>query len=204
MYYMNDVTHLGFFDIPIFSSIPNLVFLAPASLAEYTAVLRWAVAQTEHPVMIRMPVGGYDASPYAVRTDYSDLNTYQVVQEGAAVAILGVGNFAPLASAAADELEKEGIHATVINPIFLAGLDTALLDRLKEKHSLILTLEDGILDGGFGQKIAAYYGMDANVRVRNYGLPKEFHDRYQSAELAQEYHLTAEQIAADTLTALKR
>ncbi|ANR70018.1 1-deoxy-D-xylulose-5-phosphate synthase [Selenomonas sp. oral taxon 126] len=204
IYYMNDVTHLGFFDIPLFANIPNLVFLAPASLDEYKAVLRWSVAQTKHPVMIRMPVMGYEESPHSVRTDYSALNKYQVITEGAEVAILGAGNFAQLASAAATELEKEGVKATVVNPIFLAGLDTALLDRLKEKHSLILTLEDGILDGGFGQKIAAYYGMDANVRVRNYGLPKEFHDRYQSAELAQEYHLTAEQIAADTLTALKR
>ena len=203
MYYMNDVTHLGFFDIPIFANIPNLVFLAPASLDEYNAVLRWSVEQTEHPVMIRMPVMGYEASPYAVRTDYSELNKYQVVQEGADIAILGVGNYAALASAAADELAKEDIRATVINPIFLSGLDTALLDHLKKKHSLILTLEDGILDGGFGQKIASYYGMDAALRVRNYGLPKEFHDRYRSAELAQEYHLTAEQIATDTLFALK-
>ncbi len=204
IYYMNDVTHLGFFDIPLFTNIPNLVFLAPASLDEYMAVLRWAVAQTTHPIMIRMPVMGYETSPYAVRTDYSALNTYQVVREGAEVAIIGAGNFAALASAAAVAMEKEGIHATVVNPIFLSGLDTALLDSLKEKHRLILTLEDGILDGGFGQKIAAYYGMDANVRVRNYGLPKEFHDRYQSAELARAHHLTAEQIAADTLTVLKR
>ena len=204
MYYMNDVTHLGFFDIPIFSNIPNLVFLAPASLAEYTAVLRWAVAQTTHPIMIRMPVMGYETSPYPVRTDYSELNKYQVVREGSEVAILGAGNFAQLASVAADELEKEGIHATVVNPIFLSGLDTALLDSLKEKHRLILTLEDGILEGGFGQKIAAYYGMDANVRVRNYGIAKEFHDRYDASELARAHHLTAEQIAADTLTALKR
>ena len=204
IYYMNDVTHLGFFDIPIFTNIPNLVFLAPASLDEYMAVLRWSVEQTRHPVMIRMPVMGYDESPYAVRTDYSELNTYQVVREGSEVAIIGVGNFAQLASAAADELEKEGIHATVVNPIFLSGLDTALLDSLKEKHRLILTLEDGILEGGFGQKIAAYYGMDANVRVRNYGIAKEFHDRYDASELARAHHLTAEQIAADTLTALKR
>ena len=203
IYYMNDVTHLGFFDIPLFANIPNLVFLAPASLDEYVAVLRWSVAQATHPVMIRMPVGGYEESPYPVRTDYSALNKYQVVTEGAEVAILGAGNFAQLASAAADELEKEGIHATVVNPIFLSGLDTVLLERLKEKHSLILTLEDGILDGGFGQKIASYYGMDANVRVRCYGLSKEFHDRYDAAELAREHHLTAEQIAADTLMALK-
>ena len=204
IYYMNDVTHLGFFDIPIFSNIPNLVFLAPASLAEYTAVLRWAVAQTTHPIMIRMPVMGYETSPYPVRTDYSELNKYQVVREGSEVAIIGAGNFAQLASVAADELEKEGIHATVVNPIFLSGLDTALLDSLKEKHRLILTLEDGILEGGFGQKIAAYYGMDACIRVRCYGIAKEFHDRYDASELARAHHLTAEQIAADTLTALKR
>ena len=203
LYYMNDVTHLGFFDIPIFANIPNLVFLAPASLDEYAAVLRWSVTQTRHPVMIRMPVGGYEESPYAVRTDYSDLNKYQIVQEGTEVALIGVGNFAALASAAAAQLEAEGIHATVVNPIFLSGLDTVLLERLKEKHSLILTLEDGILDGGFGQKIAAYYGMDTQVRVRNYGLSKEFHDRYSASELAREYHLTAEQIAADTLFARK-
>ena len=203
MYYMNDVTHLGFFDIPLFANIPNLVFLAPASLDEYAAVLRWSVEQTAHPVMIRMPVMGYEESPYAVRTDYSALNKYQIVTEGSGVALIGAGNFAQLASAAAAELEKEGIKATVINPIFLSGLDTALLDALKEKHSLILTLEDGILDGGFGQKIAAYYGMDTAVRVRCYGLTKEFHDRYDAAELAREHHLTAEQIAADTLMALK-
>ena len=203
IYYMNDVTHLGFFDIPIFANIPNLVFLAPASLDEYMAVLRWSVEQTRHPVMIRMPVGGYEESPYPVRTDYSALNKYQVVQEGAEVALIGAGNFAALASTATAQLEAEGIKATVINPIFLSGLDTALLDRLKEKHRLILTLEDGILDGGFGQKIASYYGMDAAVRVRCYGLSKEFHDRYDAAELAREHHLTAEQIAADTLMALK-
>ena len=203
LYYMNDVTHLGFFDIPIFANIPNLVFLAPASLDEYKAVLRWSVTQTRHPVMIRMPVGGYEESPYAVRTDYSDLNKYQIVQEGAEVALIGAGNFAALASAAAAQLEAEGIHATVVNPIFLSGLDTVLLERLKEKHSLILTLEDGILDGGFGQKIAAYYGMDTQIRVRNYGLSKEFHDRYSASELAREYHLTAEQIAADALFAWK-
>lgn len=203
MYYMNDVTHLGFFDIPIFSNIPNLVFLAPASLAEYKATLAWSVAQTAHPVMIRMPVGGYEESPYEVRTDYNELNKYQVVTEGADVAVIGVGNFAALASEAAAELEKEGIRATIVNPIYLSGLDTALLDSLKEKHRLVLTLEDGILDGGFGQKIASYYGTDTGLRVRNYGLSKEFHDRYDAAKLARAHHLTAAQIASDALAALR-
>ena len=106
MYYMNDVTHLGFFDIPLFANIPNLVFLAPASLDEYAAVLRWSVEQTAHPVMIRMPVMGYEESPYAVRTDYSALNKYQIVTEGSGVALIGAGNFAQLASAAAASKRK--------------------------------------------------------------------------------------------------
>ena len=204
LYGMNDVTHLGFFDIPLFANIPNLVFLAPAGLEEYLAVLRWALAQTAHPVMIRVPVMGYETSPYPVRTDYSALNRYQVVTEGTEVAIIGAGNFAQMASDAAAVLAKDGVHATVINPIFLSGLDTELLDGLKAKHRLILTLEDGTLEGGFGQKIAAYYGMDEHIRVRCYGLSKEFHDRYNPEELAREHHLTAEQIVADTLRTLKK
>ena len=202
LYYMNDVTHLGFFDIPIFSNIPNLVFLAPGSLEEYKAVLHWAVQQTAHPVMIRMPVMDDAASPYPVRTDYSTLK-FRTVTEGADVAILGVGNFLPLARAAEAALQKHGIHATVINPIFISGLDTALLTQLREKHRLILTLEDGILDGGFGQKVAAFYGMDEKIRVRCYGLSKEFHDRYDADALSRAHHLTAPQIAEDTLAALK-
>ena len=204
LYGMNDVTHLGFFDIPLFANIPNLVFLAPAGIEEYLAVLRWALAQTAHPVMIRVPVMGYETSPYPVRADYSALNRYQAVTEGAEVAIIGAGSFAQMASDAAAELAKDGVHATVINPIFLSGLDTELLDGLKAKHRLILTLEDGTLEGGFGQKIAAYYGMDTAVRVRCYGLSKEFHDRYNAEELAREHHLTAEQIVADTLRTLKK
>ena len=167
-------------------------------------MLRWALAQTAHPVMICVPVMGYETSPYPVRTDYSALNRYQVVTEGAEVAIIGAGNFAQMASDAAAELAKDGLHATVINPIFLSGLDMELLDGLKAKHRLILTLEDGTLEGGFGQKIAAYYGMDEHIRVRCYGLSKEFHDRYNPEELAREHHLTAEQIVADTLRTLKK
>ena len=202
LYRSTDVTHLGFYDISIFSNIPNLVYLAPTSVAEHIAVLRWAVEQREHPVMIRMPFSGYEESPYPVRTDYRDLNKSIVVTEGRDVALIGVGNFAALASEAAEELAHEGIHATVINPLYLSGLDEQLLDSLKEKHSLILTLEDGILAGGFGQKVAAFYARTGGVRVRNYGLPKKFFNRYTPAALAREYHLTATQIAADVLREL--
>ena len=197
LYRSTDVTHLGFYDISIFSHVPNLVFLAPTSIEEHLAVLRWAIAQTEHPVMIRTPLGGYAESPYPVRADYSALHHSIVVTEGAEVALIGVGNFAALATAAAEELARDGIHATVVNPLYLSGLDEALLTRLKEKHRLIVTVEDGILDGGFGQKIAEFYGADRDVEVKSYGLPKAFFNRYDPAALARAHHLTAPQIAAD-------
>ena len=199
LYRSTDVTHLGFYDISIFSNIPNLVYLAPTSVAEHIAVLRWAVEQTEHPVMIRMPYTGYEESPYTVRTDYSELNRSIVVREGRDVALIGVGNFAALASEAADELAHEGLNPTVVNPLYLSGLDAELLTSLAETHSLILTIEDGVLPGGFGQKVAAFYGDKKGVRVRNYGLPKKFFNRYDPNALARQYHLTAPQIAADVL-----
>ena len=203
LYRSTDVTHLGFYDISIFSHVPNLVFLAPTSIEEHLAVLRWAIAQTEHPVMIRTPLGGYAKSPYPVRADYSALHRSIVVTEGAEVALIGVGNFAALATAAAEELARDGIHATVVNPLYLSGLDEALLTRLKEKHRLIVTVEDGILDGGFGEKVAAFYGVDRDVEVKSYGLPKAFFNRYDPAALARAHHLTAPQIAADVRVRLR-
>ena len=203
LYRSTDVTHLGFYDISIFSNIPNLVHIAPTSVEEHIAVLRWAVEQTTHPVMIRMPFTGYAESPYPVRTDYSELNRSIVVREGRDVALIGVGNFAALASEAADELAHEGIRATVVNPLYLSGLDTKLLTSLAANHRLILTIEDGILEGGFGQKVAAFYGGMADIRVKNYGLPKAFFNRYDPNALAREYHLTAPQIAADVLRAMR-
>ena len=203
LYRSTDVTHLGFYDISIFSHVPNLVFLAPTSIEEHLAVLRWAIAQTEHPVMIRTPLGGYAESPYPVRADYSALHRSIVVTEGAEVALVGVGNFAALAAAAAEELARDGIHATVVNPLYLSGLDEALLTRLKEKHRLIVTVEDGILDGGFGEKIAAFYSADRDVEVKSYGLPKAFFNRYDPAALARAHHLTAPQIAADLRVRLR-
>ncbi len=203
LYRSTDVTHLGFYDIAIFSNIPNLVHIAPTSVAEHIAVLRWAVEQTEHPVMIRMPFSGYAESPYPVRTDYSGLNKSVVVTEGADVALIGVGNFAALASAAAEELTREGIHATVTKPHYLAGLDPGLVTALRATHRLVLTLEDGILDGGFGQKVAAFYGDVPDMRVRCCGLPKEFFNRYNPHDLAREHHLTAPQIAADVVREMR-
>lgn len=197
VYGMNDVTHLGIFDIPMISNIPNLVYLAPTTKEEYLAMLDWSIAQMEHPVAIRVPGGELVSDGVAVTKDFSQLNTYEVTQKGSKVAVIGLGTFYPLAKEVAEKLKAEkNIDATVINPYYITGVDEALLEELKKDHDVVLTLEDGILDGGFGEKIARFYG-NSDVKVYNYGLKKEFLDRYDVNEVLKENHLTAEQIVED-------
>lgn len=202
MYSMNDVTHLCIFDIPMMANIPNLVYLAPVSLAEYKAMLAWALDQTEHPVAIRVPVLPVSSEGRVIRTDYSQLNTYEVTRRGEEVAILGLGNFYGLAEQTAAELEKKGIHATIINPTYITGLDTDLLESLKKDHRLVVTMEDGVLDGGFGEKIARFYG-NSDMKTCAFGLEKKFYDRYDYEKLAEEYNLKPELAAKKILDLIK-
>ena len=196
VYGMNDVTHLGFFDIPMLTSIPNLVYLAPTNKEELLAMTAYAVQQKEHPVAIRVPVGEFMSTGKVDTTDYGVLNKFEVTRSGESIAILGLGNFYHLASKVADELEKEGIHATLINPKFASGVDEDLLEKLKSNHSAVFTLEDGVVEGGWGQRVASFYGP-SEMRVKNYGIAKEFHDRYDAAELLRENGVSVEQIVAD-------
>ena len=197
VYGMNDVTHLGLYDIPMMSNIPNLVYLAPTSREEYLAMLDWSIDQTDHPVAIRMPGGPLISTGEAVKPDFSRLNEYQVAHRGAKVALLGLGSFFSLAQQAAALLKTQtGIDATVINPRFITGLDEKLLRELTADHDAVVTLEDGQLDGGFGEKIARFYGAAA-VKVLNFGLKKEFLDRYDLEQVLRDNHLTPEQIAHD-------
>lgn len=197
VYGMNDVTHLGLYDIPMMSGIPNLVYLAPTSREEYLAMLDWSIDQTDHPVAIRMPGGPLISTGEAVNPDFSRLNEYQVAHRGAKVALLALGSFFSLAQQAAALLKTQtGIDATVINPRFITGLDEKLLRELTADHDVVVTLEDGQLDGGFGEKIARFYGADA-VKVLNFGLKKEFLDRYDLEQVLRDNHLTPEQLAHD-------
>ena len=197
VYGMNDVTHLGLYDIPMMSGIPNLVYLAPTSREEYLAMLDWSIDQTDHPVAIRMPGGPLISTGEAVKPDFSRLNEYQVTHRGAKVALLGLGSFFSLAQQAAALLKTQtGIDATVINPRFITGLDEKLLRELTADHDVVVTLEDGQLDGGFGEKIARFYGASA-VKVLNFGLKKEFLDRYDLEQVLRDNHLTPEQLAHD-------
>lgn len=199
---MNDVTHLGLFDIPLLSNIPNMVYLAPTSKEEYFAMLRWGMQQTGHPVAIRVPGNGVISSNAPVDTDYADLNRYKTTQQGDTVAIIAAGSFYALGESVADLLHKqEGITPTLINPRYLTGIDEAMLDGLKKNHRLVVTLEDGVLDGGFGEKIARYYGP-CDMKVSNYGVRKEFVDRYDVSELLAANRLTAPQIVEDIASLL--
>ena len=195
---MTDVTHLGLQDIPMLSIIPGLVYLAPTTKEEYLAMLDWSIEQKEMPVAIKLPGGDMISDGREVTKDWSQLNTYEVTEKGSKIALIGLGTFYFLALQTAEMLEKKGIHATVINPYYITGLDKGLLEKLKADHDTVVTLEDGILNGGFGEKIARFYGS-SDMKVYNYGLKKEFLDRYDVNEVLKENHLTAEQIVNDVL-----
>lgn len=199
---MNDITHLCFFDIPLIGNIPNMVYLAPTCKEEYFAMLEWSLRQDSHPVAIRVPALGLTHADREIATDYSELNRYEMVKKGTKVALLALGSFFPLGESVAHILkEKAGIEATLVNPRYITGTDDTLLDTLKTDHALVATLEDGILDGGFGEKIARYYGTSP-IKVLNFGARKEFVDRFDVTVFLRDNHLTAEQIAEDILAQL--
>lgn len=196
---MNDVTHLGIYDIPMMSNIPNLVYLAPTTKEEYLAMLDWSTEQREHPVAIRIPCCDFISTGEKVTKDFSVLNKYEIKEQGTDVAFIGLGTFYSLAQSAAKLYEqKTGKKATVINPYYITGVDTDLLESLKADHKTVVTIEDGILDGGFGEKIARFYG-NSDMRVLNFGLKKEFLDRYDVQTVLKDNKLTAEQIVDELL-----
>lgn len=196
VYGMNDVTHLGIYDIPMMSNIPNLVYLAPTTKEEYLAMLDWSIEQNDHPVAIRVPISVVSDGK-KVTKDFSKLNEYEVTQNGSKIAIVALGSFYSVGAKTAEIIEnKTGVKPTLINPIYITGTDDKLLEQLKENHDMVITVEDGVLDGGFGEKIARFYG-NSDVKVLNYGLKKEFLDRYNPEEIVKANRLTPEQIAED-------
>ncbi len=199
----NDVTHLGFFDIPVLSNIPNMVYLAPTCREEYFSMLTWGLMQSAHPVAIRVPGNGVISNEKFVPADYSELNRYEVTHVGSDVAILALGSFYQLGEEVAEPLNvKTGIAPTLVNPRFITGIDRSLLEELKKHHRLVVTLEDGVLDGGFGEKIARFYGT-AEMKVLNCGAPKAFVDRFNPADFLKQCRLTAPQIVEDISNILK-
>lgn len=199
----SDVTHHGIFDIPLISNIPNIVYLAPTNKEEYIAMMEWGIEQDKYPVAIRVPNMGVLSATAEVEPSFDNLNTYKKVKDGSEVAIIGLGSFYHLGEKVQEKLkETTGINATLINPRFISGIDKKLLIELLDNHKLVITLEDGILDGGFGEKISRFYG-DKDMKVLNFGASKEFTDSVSIEELYKRYHLTDELIISDIKKALK-
>jgi 1-deoxy-D-xylulose-5-phosphate synthase len=202
VYGMNDFTHICFFDIPMLSHIPNLLYLAPTTYEELTAMEEWAIEQDKYSVAIRVPVFGCNHATEDVDKDYSVLNKYKVMHRGEKVALLAVGDFFAKGEAVAKALADEGIDATLINPRYLSGEDVDLLNELKKDHILVATIEDGSLDGGFGERIARFYGP-SSMKVINFGVKKRLYDRYEVSQLLVDNHLTEDQIVEDIKNAMK-
>ena len=196
LYGMNDITHIGFYDIPMLSNIPNLVYLAPTCWEEHKAMMAWGIQQTAHPVAIRVPGGAVTHSDEQFDEDYSELNRFKMTHKGSKVAIVALGAFYGLGKQVAALLkEQKGIDATLINPRYITGLDEEMLESLKADHEKVITLEDGALEGGFGEKIARFYG-DSDMKTLCFGIKKGLYDRYDYQQLAKDNELTPEQIVA--------
>lgn len=195
---MNDITHLCHYDIPLMCNIPNLVYLAPTCKEEYFAMLDWSINYTDHPVAIRVPANGVIAADRPIPSDFSNINRYEVVKHGSKVAILGLGSFFQLGEKVSALLKAQGIDATLINPRYITGIDEELMNNLKSDHKVVVTLEDGALDGGYGEKIARFYGA-SSMKVLNYGSRKGFVDRYNPAELLKANRIVDTMIVEDIM-----
>lgn len=192
-------THMGVFDIPLAANIPNIIYLAPTCKEDYFSMLEWGLQQTENPVIIRVPGIATTTRKATLLTSYGQIVKYEIVEEGNGVAILALGNFFSLGKKTRDELERRtGIHATLINPRFITDMDKEVLEKLKKNHQVVVTLENGVLDGGFGEKIARFYG-DSAMKVLTFGAGKEFVDHVTVEEQYARYYLTVDQMVSDIM-----
>lgn len=195
---MNDITHICLFDIPMLCSIPGLIYLAPTTCEEYFAMLRWAIQQDQKPVAIRVPSNGVVHTSEPVDTEYGYEPKYKVIHKGKNVAIIAAGSFFQKGENVARLLTENGINATLINPRYLNGVDTDTLEGLKTDHQLVVTLEDGCKDGGFGERIASFYGL-SDMKVLVGGIKKGLCDRFDVNKLLSDNNLLDEQIVDEIL-----
>ena len=198
---MNDITHICLFDIPMLCSIPGLIYLAPTTCEEYFAMLRWAILQDKKPIAIRIPSNGVHHTTENIDTEYAYEAKYKVTQKGEKVAIIAAGSFYQKGENVTRLLAEKGIKATLVNPRYLNEVDRETLDSLKGSHKLVVTLEDGSKDGGFGERIAAYYGT-SEMKVLVGGIKKDLYDRFDLQQLLSDNRLLDEQIVEDVVSIL--
>lgn len=198
---MNDITHICLFDIPMLTSIPNLLYLAPTTCEEYFAMLKWAVRQDKKPVALRIPSNGVIHTDSPVDQEYSYEPKFKVMREGSQVAVIAAGSFYQKGENLVTLLKEKGVNATLINPRYLNAVDTELLESLKPSHKVVVTLEDGCKDGGFGQRVADFYST-SDMKVLVCGIKKDLYDRYDTQKLLSDNRLQDDQIVADVLSIL--
>ena len=199
---MNDITHICLFDIPMLCSIPGLTYLAPTTCEEYFAMLKWAIRQDKKPVALRVPSNGVNHAAEPVDADYGFEPKYKVVHEGSKVAVIAAGSFYQKGESVVRLLADRGIDATLINPRYLNAVDGATLDMLKANHRVVVTLEDGCKDGGFGERIASYYGP-TDMKVIVGGVKKDLYDRFDLQQLLGDNRLLDNQIVEDVMDLLR-
>ena len=195
---MNDITHICLFDIPMLCSIPGLIYLAPTTCEEYFAMMRWAILQDKKPIAIRVPSNGVVHTTANVDEEYGYESKYKVMHKGSKVAIIAAGSFYQKGENVVSLLADKGIDATLINPRYLNEVDAETLEALKTNHNLVVTLEDGCKDGGFGERIASYYGT-SDMKVLVCGVKKGLYDRYDVEQLFADNRLLDEQIVNDVV-----
>ena len=198
---MNDITHICLFDIPMLCSIPGLIYLAPTTCEEYFVMLRWSVLQDRKPIAIRVPSNGVNHTDEEMETEFSYEPRYKVTHEGEQVAIIAAGSFYQKGERVANLLKENKVDATLINPRYLNAVDAATLEALKKNHRLVVTLEDGCKDGGFGERIASYYST-SDMKVLVGGVKKGLYDRFKVDELLADNRLLDNQIAEDIMNIL--
>lgn len=182
-------THLGIFDQVMVSNLPNWIYLAPTTLAEEKAMMEWAIKQRKHPVAIKMPTKRVPEGQ-EFSHDYSEIK-YDI-KPGKDVAILALGDmYSMLGEKVADEL-----GASLVNPVSANILDKDTLDKLANENKVIVTLEDNLLDGGFGEKVASYLG-DKDVKILNYGQKRVYTDQVPLKQILKDNRMTVDQIVED-------
>lgn len=198
---LNDKTHIGHFDIQELAHIPHLLYLAPTCYEEYVQMLRYGLKDNTQPIAIKVPSNDVYHTQRPIHVDYAS-PCYEIVDKGEDVAILALGDMFQLGEDVRKlYLKKTGNCLTLINPRFVSDIDTDTLEKLKKNHRLVITLEDGILAGGWGQRIASFYGT-SKVMVKNYGLKKIFADRYSLYDLLYDNRMIDRLIVKDILNLL--
>ncbi|MBQ3514459.1 MAG: 1-deoxy-D-xylulose-5-phosphate synthase [Lachnospiraceae bacterium] len=195
-------THQGIFDTAYLNSIPNLTVLTPKNKPEMKAMLDFAM-EFQAPVAIKYPRG--EAS--LVLSEQVDEICYgksEVIEQGEEVAILSVGNMMDTALGVQELLKEEGILPTLVNVRFIKPFDEELLMELTKKHSLIVTIEEVIHQGSFGQSVSSFYmEQGVKIEVQNFDLGNQFIEQGKVEELRKRYGLEKHQITNEILNRLK-